>query len=110
VLVASVTVVFSARPGADATRPGRVADALLARESVSTVHINPHGSPSGCRVDVAGESYALAVTQATDVVEAVAEALGLKAEVLSVGLVTDDDRVEIFRQNHKVAPAGWTIS
>lgn len=97
VLVATVTVVFGATGAAAGPSPARVAEELLAHDHVTTVRIGAHGRPSGFRVDVEGDDHAAAAAWAAGIAPDVATRLGLDAEVLAVGLVRDDVRVEVFR-------------
>jgi hypothetical protein len=104
ILVATVTVVFAGRAGGP---PEDVATALLEHEDVSTVRVNAHGDPSGYRVDVLDQRYEEASDRASGIAEEVARRLGLTAEVRSVGLVRDSDRVEVFRAGGRGDDLVW---
>ena len=104
-LVATVTVVF-AGPLADAT-PEQVAASLLRHEDVSTVRIDDHGAASSYRVDVVGPVLEEAAERATALAEEVAGPLDLRAEVVSVGLMRDDDRTEVFRIGDRGEDLVW---
>jgi hypothetical protein len=106
VLVASVTVVFSAREP-HAAGPTELAGALLEADAVSTVRIDRHGRLSTVRVDAVGDSYAQAARDAADLVEAVADDVGVRADVISVGLMTDDWRVEVYRAGAQLDEPVW---
>jgi hypothetical protein len=84
-----------------------VAAALLDHDEVSTVRIGPHGAPSSFRVDVGAESHTLAAAEASAIAATVADELGLVADVVSVGLVTDDARVEVFRVGERGNEPAW---
>lgn len=103
-LVATVVVVFAGEAGGP---PEEVATALLEHEDVSTVRVNAHGDPSGYRVDVPDQQYEVASERASGIAEEVAERLDLTAEVLSVGLVRDSDRVEVFRAGERGDDLVW---
>ena len=96
VLVASATVVFAPANGAAAS-PEDVAAALLAQEEVSTVRISAHGEASAFRVDVGAADHEAATDHAGELAHRVAHDLGLGADVVSVGLLREEDRVEVFR-------------
>jgi hypothetical protein len=106
VLVATVTVVFDARAGEGAA-PEQIAESLLSHDEVTTVRIGAHGRASGYRVDVAGDSYEAAVERARGIAGAVACRLDVEADVLSVGLVRDDERVEVFRVGQRGSDPVW---
>ena len=102
VLVASVTVVFGGAAG-----PERIAEGLLAHDEVTTVRINPHGAASGYRVDVVADTYELAAERAAGLAGTVAAEVDAEAEVVSVGLVRDADRVEVFRLGERGDELVW---
>lgn len=105
--MATVTVVFTTRPEVDAARPEDVAEALLDHDQVSTVRVNDHGAGSGYRVDVAAATCEDAGAQAADIAYAVAAHLGLAARIVSVGVVRDRDRVEIYRTGQRGEDLVW---
>jgi len=94
ILVATVTVVFDGTGGEPA--PERFADALLAEQRVTTVRVGDHGSRSVFRADVEAGEAGLdgAAATAASIAARVAAALGGRADVLSVALTTDADRIE----------------
>jgi hypothetical protein len=107
VLVASVTAVFTPVE-TDAAGPAEIAEALLEREHVMTVRVGPHGGPSVYRVDVPGDgSHENAAAEASAVARAVAEDLGLSVDIVSVGLLTDETREEIFRAGTRIDEPVW---
>lgn len=101
-LVAAVTVVYAAQPDGAGGSPEDVAATLLEQEAVSTVRVGAHGGASGFRVDVPARPHDEAVEYASAIAHDVAGACGLLADVLSVGLVRDRDRVEV----HRTGPVG----
>jgi hypothetical protein len=104
-LVATVTVVFAGAP--EGAPPEAVAARLLREEDVSTVRIERHGRPSAYRVDVREASYEDAAERAAALAAEAADDLGLEAEVISVGLLRDDDRTEVFRVGERRDEEIW---
>lgn len=102
-LIATVTAVFDA----DATGGGSaddVATALLAHEEVCTVRIGAHGARSVYRVDVAGPADERTADRVAEVARDVASELGLTVQVDAVGLVREEDRVELFHRGPRTDP------